>query len=315
MDSKLKGVKKSTMTNEQRKLLCEYKRDHQGCTQQDLMQWVDKTFDLKVSQATISNTLKRSSEFLSANFDKKGSSKRHKAAKYPEMEKVVYEWFLQHQERVNMTGELIQPCDAGIIRAFKMYYRKRFYRKILEGYELNISSPEKINVLDAINLAVSAWRNVKQESIANCFRHCKLRSANPTGSNGLNDVNSGEDIRELENLIEGMHYRQKMNVKELLDYPGENNECYGVQSVEEIVADTVQNPVDDEVDDDSVALEPVTRKEALQAATTIHNFLLQYENTVPQLLSAIGRLKDEFNIDMNLRKKQVTIDSFFTRQS
>lgn len=521
MTPKLKGVQKSTMTNQQRKLLCEYKRDHQGCTQQDLVQWVDKTFNLKVSQGTISNTLKRSSEFLSADFDKGGSSKRHKPAKYPDMEKVVYEWFLQHQERVNITGELIiekavealkllyaqdssehklsqgwlekfklrhgiksyrrfgesgsvdthdmekklesirekidqfpmkdvfnmdetglfyrlqadhslatkqlegrkqdkerltiviccnedgsekiplwiigkyakprcfkninmnsldceyrankrawmtgllfeeyvrwldeqmhgrkillvvdncpahsnniqglqnielfflppnmtskiQPCDAGIIRAFKMYYRKRFYRKILEGYELDISSPEKINVLDAINLAVSAWRNVQQEAIANCFRHCKIRSANPTGSSDLNDVNCGEDIRELENLITGMHYRHKMDVNHLLDYPGENNECYEVQSIEEIVADTIQNPVDDEVEDDSIALEPVTRKEALQAATTLHNFLLQYEKTMPQLLSAMRRFKDELNIDLKFNKKQVTIDSFFTRQS
>ena len=156
---------------------------------------------------------------------------------------------------------------------------------------------------------------MKQESIANCFRHCKIRSANPTGSNDLNDVNSGEDIRELENLITGMHYRHKMDVNELLDYPGENNECYEVQSIEEIMADTVQNPVDDEVDDDSVPLEPVTRKEALQAATTLHNFLLQYENTMPQLLSAMMRFKDELNIDLKFTKKQVTIDSFFTRQS
>ena len=152
---------------------------------------------------------------------------------------------------------------------------------------------------------------MKQESIANCFRHCKIRSANPTGSNDLNDVNSGEDIRELENLITGMHYRHKMDVNELLDYPGENNECYEVQNIEEIMVDTVQNPVDD----DSVPLEPVTQKEALQAATTLHNFLLQYENTVSQLLSAMGRFKDELNIDLKFTKKQVTIDSFFTRQS
>ncbi|XP_023750852.1 uncharacterized protein LOC111899216 [Lactuca sativa] len=127
-----------------------------------------------------------------------------------------------------------------------MYYCKRFYRKILECYELDISSPEKINILDAINLAVSAWRNVKQESIENCFRHCKICLANPTGSNDLNDVNFGEDIRELENLITGMHYRHKMDVNELLDYPGENNECYEVQSIGEIIADTVQNLVDDD---------------------------------------------------------------------
>ncbi|XP_076938739.1 uncharacterized protein LOC143607039 [Bidens hawaiensis] len=114
---------------------------------------------------------------------------------------------------------------------------------------MNISSLEKINVLDAINLVISAWRNVKQESIANCFRHCKICSAKSTGSNDLNGVNSGETISELENLITGMHYRHKMDVNELLNYPGENNECYEVQSIEEIMMGTVENPVDDEVDD------------------------------------------------------------------
>jgi len=76
----------------------------------------------------------------------------------------------------NMTSK-IQPCDAGIIRAFKMHYRRRFYREILEGYELGQSDPGTINVLDAISFAVSAWTiNVRRETILNCFRHCKIHS-------------------------------------------------------------------------------------------------------------------------------------------
>ena len=69
----------------------------------------------------------------------------------------------------NMTSK-IQPCDAGIIRAFKMHYRRRFYRKILEGYEVGQSDLGKINVLDAINLAIPAWTiDVRKETIENCF--------------------------------------------------------------------------------------------------------------------------------------------------
>ncbi|KAM0053860.1 hypothetical protein Hdeb2414_s0006g00188751 [Helianthus debilis subsp. tardiflorus] len=98
----------------------------------------------------------------------------------------------------------------------------------------------------------------------------------------------------------GMHYQHKMDVNELLDYPGETNECYKVRSIEEFMADTVQNLVDD----DSVPLEPVTRKEALQVATTLHNLLLQYENTVPQILSAMGRFKDILTIDLKFKKKK-----------
>ncbi|XP_021984652.2 uncharacterized protein LOC110880400 [Helianthus annuus] len=145
---------------------------------------------MKVSQGTISNTLKRSSDFLSTNFDKDGSYKHHKAAKYPDMEKVVYEWFLQHQERVNITGEL---TIEKAVEALKLLYPQD-------------SSEHKLS---------QGW-----------------------------------------------------------------------------------------LDDDSVPLKLVTRKEALQATTTLHKFLLQYENAVPQLLSAMRRFKDKLNIDLKFTKKK-----------
>ena len=96
MASHLKGVQKSTMTDQIRKALCEYRRDHPTITQKELQQWLDEKYHLKVSQGTISNTIKRSAEYLSANLEKGGDVKRHKPAKFPEMEKVIYEWFLQY---------------------------------------------------------------------------------------------------------------------------------------------------------------------------------------------------------------------------
>ncbi|CAK8541475.1 unnamed protein product [Lathyrus sativus] len=78
----------------------------------------------------------------------------------------------------------IQSCDAGIIRAFKMHHRRRFYHKILDGYKVGQSDPGKINVLDAINLAIPAWTiDVRKEIIANCFRHCKIHLASDVAKN------------------------------------------------------------------------------------------------------------------------------------
>ncbi|KAK0595401.1 hypothetical protein LWI29_006254 [Acer saccharum] len=107
MASHLKGVKKSTLTDEMRRALCEYKNDHPSSSQKDLQQWVQQNFHLSINQSTISNTLKRSAEYLS-NEMKNSNVKRHKSAKYPELEIFLYEWFLQYQEKVNMTGEMIQ---------------------------------------------------------------------------------------------------------------------------------------------------------------------------------------------------------------
>ncbi|KAK5774526.1 hypothetical protein PVK06_042381 [Gossypium arboreum] len=101
-----------------RKTLCEYKNEYHSSSQKDLQQWVQQTFDLFVSQSTISNILKRSFGYLSKEI-KNRNVKIHKSAKYPELENLLYEWFLQYQEKVNMTGEMIQTKAKEFLQ--KMY--------------------------------------------------------------------------------------------------------------------------------------------------------------------------------------------------
>jgi hypothetical protein len=77
----------------------------------------------------------------------------------------------------NMTSA-VQPCNVGIIRTFKAYYKKRFNNLLLDGYENNIDNPKKISILDAFRLTVLAWvEDVSPTIIANCFRHCKIRTS------------------------------------------------------------------------------------------------------------------------------------------
>ncbi|GJY27061.1 hypothetical protein Tco_0401787 [Tanacetum coccineum] len=69
-------------------------------------------------------------------------------------------------------------------------------RSLLEGYELGVPNPAKINVLDAMNLAISAWTmDVSANTIANCFRHCKLRSTD--NMTFENSDEGGESTQEL----------------------------------------------------------------------------------------------------------------------
>ncbi|KAL8131272.1 hypothetical protein AgCh_007267 [Apium graveolens] len=197
---------------------------------------------------------------------------------------------------------------------FDEYIRWRFYRGLLEGYELGQSDPGKINVLDAINYAVATWTtNVKQESIARCFQHCKIRSIDEVSSN-LNEHTTPEEyIHELEVMIKDLGYRNKMDVNNFLDYPGENESCSEVQSIEEIANTILENSVEDDLEDDTTPLEPVTRKEALKASKMLNNFLMQHESTTPELLDAIRKIRDEFHVDLNYMKKQTTIESYFTK--
>ncbi|GJV67345.1 hypothetical protein Tco_1482854 [Tanacetum coccineum] len=57
-----------------------------------------------VSQATISNTVKRSLEYLSLA-PERGDVKRHKPAKFPDLEKFLLNGFFYIMKNVNMTDD------------------------------------------------------------------------------------------------------------------------------------------------------------------------------------------------------------------
>ena len=93
-----------------------------------------------------------------------------------------------------------------------------------------------------------------------------------------------------------------MDVNSLLDYPGENDTCLEVQSLEKMVAN-VLNVDDEPKDDDVIPLETVTRKEAISASKTSHKFWMQLEKITPRLLDAIRKIRDELQNDFNFKKK------------
>ena len=75
----------------------------------------------------------------------------------------------------NTTSKL-QPLDAGVIKNFKVHYRRLLLQHTLSCInesDLSTSSIVKtINILMAIRWIRQAWDEVKPETIMNCFRHC-----------------------------------------------------------------------------------------------------------------------------------------------
>jgi hypothetical protein len=68
------------------------------------------------------------------------------------------------------TTSVIQPCDQGIIRAFKANYRfllSKFCVRNLDDKDELIMP----NVKEAIFMIKEAWDNVSRETIVNCWRH------------------------------------------------------------------------------------------------------------------------------------------------
>ena len=71
------------------------------------------------------------------------------------------------------TTSTLQPLDLGIIKNFKVYYRKLLLRYIvvkIDQYSLASEVAKKINVLQAIRWIAEAWEQVSCETIKKCFK-------------------------------------------------------------------------------------------------------------------------------------------------
>lgn len=72
------------------------------------------------------------------------------------------------------TTSIMQPCDQGIIRTFKAYYRSRMRGRILQEIDASDFDANEIaktiSVLDALHFAAESWGKVSEATIQNCWR-------------------------------------------------------------------------------------------------------------------------------------------------
>jgi hypothetical protein len=214
------------------------------------------------------------------------------------------------------TTSKIQPCDVGIIRSLKAYYRRRFNRLLIQRLQDKVADPEKIDVLEAMHIAVAAWSmDVKPETIRNCFRHCRIHTTDadvtPVPEEPLIDP---EVIKDLEEQVQELRYQNPMDIRNLIDYPAELEVAY-VPTQEEIVQDLSTNPVpEDEVEvDDSQESIPVKATEALQCASLLQQFWMQQDIVDHEMLAGIQTVKDKISIMRSSKLVQKPISEYFSK--
>ncbi|KAI1001993.1 hypothetical protein K3495_g6207 [Podosphaera aphanis] len=109
--------KYTLMTDGMRIALCQQREKEPKWTQKQLKEWVETTYDFPISQAAVSNTLKRARDLIAADNTLSNTQvKRHQNVLYPLMEKALHTWFIAHQGRVNMSGELLQVKGAKFLK-------------------------------------------------------------------------------------------------------------------------------------------------------------------------------------------------------
>ncbi|MFQ6629769.1 hypothetical protein Gotur_007165 [Gossypium turneri] len=106
-----------------------------------------------------------------------------------------------------------------------------------------------------------------------------------------------------------------MDVEQILNYPSENEYLMESPTDEEIIQGVMDVSTDDDQDPDYSSLVPyISPKEAFLAVDTLKNYLIQHENNIPYLVYVLLKVKYEIEFDSHTKKKQLTIDAYFSKE-
>ncbi|KAI1001688.1 hypothetical protein K3495_g6511 [Podosphaera aphanis] len=214
------------------------------------------------------------------------------------------------------TTSKIQPCDAGIIRCLKAHYRRSFNKKILDAMEKNVEYPEKINVLEGIELVVDAWSNGdKEETIARCFQHFRIRSTPEQPDSWiLSEVEPDPEImEELRIQIQQLAYANPMDIRNLLNYPEEQIITW-MPSEEEIVEQISRDEREEsnaDEEDDSEEIPKVKHQDAIEMFESLKAFFQQQNSNQNMELDMVRILKDAATKLQKQGLVQSTLDHYF----
>ena len=99
------------------------------------------------------------------------------------------------------TTSKTQPMDQGVIRSLKAKYRKKIIQRLIRAVNMKKTFP-KTSILDAMQLLTSAWFEVSEATIKNCFR--KVGISEKLAEEAINDQDDPfKDLaaKELEETI------------------------------------------------------------------------------------------------------------------
>ena len=210
---------------------------------------------------------------------------------------------------------VLQPCDQGIIQNLKCHYRKRVLRRFIKVLDENGSgdSHYKLTVLHAINYVAAAWDEVKQTTIANCFRKVVFTKKEEV-DNDNSDNGSIEDL-EVANLFD--QAAKALGVFQTLqEYVGIDNEIpatehLSLQKIAALESGPMPTSTFEEREEEEDAEQAiVSNTEVENALSTLPLYLQQHVN-IMEKLGLLDNMERRLGGIVSASKKQSSTKSFF----
>lgn len=170
----------------------------------------------------------------------------------------------------------LQPLDLGIIKNFKVFYRKEIIRKITSSIELQQTF--SIDLLQSVRIIDKAWRQVTAKMILNCFKKAGFST-----SSTLTQMTTNEESQYENNIPEWSYISDLFRLKPEDTFNNyvkidENLPICGNLTDSEIVSEVtgisvLANDTSDNDRDECTTLKTVTINEATKALEVIRHFI------------------------------------------
>jgi hypothetical protein len=126
------------------------------------------------------------------------------------------------------TTSLVQAMYMGIIKNFKMLYRRKSVNHILDEIEENLLTSfstakevsSKFNLLQAVQFVTDSWREISSKTIQNCFSHCGLKHS------GLEMSETAKsDYETISEVQKFWNYEEFEGIDNNVECYNENEDC------------------------------------------------------------------------------------------
>uniref|UniRef100_A0A1B6C052 DDE-1 domain-containing protein n=1 Tax=Clastoptera arizonana TaxID=38151 RepID=A0A1B6C052_9HEMI len=196
---------------------------------------------------------------------------------------------------------VVQPMDQGVIKNLKHFYRRHLVQTLLtDSLEKNTFS--KIDILQAARMCHSAWGQVSQTTIANCFK--KAGFAKNSDQNPSEVLE--EDAPSTPDGWEATAFEEYVNVDEQVAVCGELSD-------QDILAEVKNNDLSDleeEEGEEEEVLIPTTA-EALQQLSVFLRYIEGQTNVSETVFQSLNVLESFVNFKKINSAKQSHFSKYF----
>ena len=215
------------------------------------------------------------------------------------------------------TTSMSQPMNQGFIRCLKAHYRKRSVKLILRSLDSNKPVP-KVSLLTALQLLASAWNEVCQITIVNCFKKAKISEKDQTIA--INDED--DPLKEINENLKELPEKEPSLVPENMaaeDFATVDDAVITTSSTlfdEEILQETTHTENDEveEIEDDDEELGAPSTRDVENSLEILKNLSLFSEKRGDQMQDLTNKFETLLTRDKVQKCKQVKITSYFVKE-